>query len=121
MLDRYKVFVFDECHKLSIGAQNILLIFIEDYTEGNYFIFCSTEPNKNIPTLQNRCVPIEFNKVDLESMRRLLFDVCEIEKIEISFDVLAKIIGESDGKVRNALNSLQKAVLSRELKEKALH
>lgn len=107
---KYKIFVFEECHQLSKESQNMLLKLVEDSHGQNYFVFCSTEPDRIIKTLRNRCLPIEFQKIQPEEIRRLIQDVCECEGFNCPEEIMESIIQESEGMARNALFSLQKAV-----------
>ena len=107
---KYKIFVFEECHQLSKEAQNMLLKLVEDSFDQNYFIFCSTDPDKMIKTLRNRCMPIEFSKIPPEEIRRLIQDVCDCEGFNCPEEIMESIVQKSDGMARNALFLLQKAV-----------
>ena len=111
------IIVFDECHRLTKDAQNLLLKGVEDSHEYNHFVFCSTQPEDIIKTLRNRCMPMEFKKVPYEEMFKLLCDVCECEGVESDPGVLDGIIKEADGMPRNALFLLQKMVTAGELKK----
>ena len=104
------IIVFDECHRLTKDAQNLLLKGVEDSHQYNHFVFCSTQPEDIIKTLRNRCMPMEFKKVPYEVMVELLCDVCESEGVEPDPGVLDGIIQEADGMPRNALFLLQKMV-----------
>jgi len=107
---RHQIIVFDECHRLSVNAQEMLLKEVEDNHAQNYFIFCSTDPGKIINTLKNRLVPIEFQPFSDDEQRRLLQDVCISERIINGRQVLDSIIKEAGGMPRNALHLLQRAV-----------
>lgn len=107
-----KIIVFDECHRLSREAQTLLLKVVEDGIPDTYFIFCSTDPENIIPTLRNRCVPVEFQKLQDEVIWELLVDVCKCERVKYAPEVLDKIVTKSEGMARNALHLLQKAVIS---------
>ena len=107
---KHQIIVFDECHRLSLNAQEMLLKEVEDNPAQNYFIFCSTDPEKIIDTLKNRLVPIEFSHFSDDDQRRLLQDVCISERIINGREVVDTIINEAGGMPRNALNLLQRAV-----------
>ena len=106
----HQIIVFDECHRLSVNAQEMLLKEVEDNYAQNYFIFCSTDPEKMITTLKNRLVEIKFGPFSDDEQRQLLQDVCISERIKNEREVLNTIIKEAGGMPRNALNLLQKAV-----------
>lgn len=107
-----KIIVFDECHRLSKEAQTLLLKHVEDGIPDTYFIFCSTDPESIIPTLRNRCMPVEFKELSPETIWNLLVDVCRLERVKYAPEVLDKILKKAEGMPRNALHLLQKAVIS---------
>ncbi len=109
-MGRYKIFVFDECHRMTEATQSIMLKEVEDLIDGVYFIFCSTNPEKIIEPLRNRCMSVEFQPVKDKDIRRMLVDVCEWEGIIYQDGALEPIIKEARGLPRNALFLLQKAV-----------
>ena len=108
--ERFKIVLFDECHRLTDPAQNALLKPTEDGWEHLYFIFCTTNPKRMIETLRNRCMQFEFKGLQPEELRELLYDVCENENLEPDLATIENIIQESKGMPRNALWLLQKAV-----------
>jgi len=110
-----RVVIFDEAHRLTKDAQNVLLKGVEDADPMNHFIFCSTEPEAIIETLRNRCMHIEFENVADDEIKGLLIDVCRQEEIVVNSDVLDRIIREADGMPRNALFGLQKAIAAEEM------
>jgi DNA polymerase-3 subunit gamma/tau len=107
----HQIFVFDECHRLSAEAQTLLLKEVEDCFSANYFIFCSTDSEKVIKTLRNRCMSFEFKAIPEGEVRRLLRDVCEKERVIHNPEVLERIIDESEGMARNALYLLQQKIM----------
>lgn len=109
---RYKIYVFDECHRMSEPTQNMLLKEVEDVEDEVYFIFCSTNPAQIIEPLKNRCMPVEFKPIENDEIRHMLLDVCELENIGCKDDVMEQIIHQAQGLPRNALILLQKAVNS---------
>ena len=119
MFGNCKVFVFDECHRLSAEAQNLLLKDVEDAHDGVYFIFCSTELDKIIEPLRNRCIEVEFKPLADDQVRRLLADVCRHEGLVPSAEVIEPIIKEAQGRARNALHLLQKAIATGDMKKAA--
>jgi DNA modification methylase len=105
-----KIILFDECQRLSKEAQHVLLKPTEDVYPQTYFIFCTTDPEKVIETLRNRCMPFEFKPIQDEILRQLLIGVCDCEGLEHSSIAIDSIIKEAQGRPRNALTLLQKAV-----------
>lgn len=116
MGDNKRIYLFDESHGLSSVAQNALLKSVEDAMDHLHFIFCSTEPGKMIPTLRNRCMEFEFEKVRDEYMQELLMDVV-LQEGYFPDGILDEIIKQAEGKPRNALHELQKAIAAGKLKK----
>jgi DNA polymerase-3 subunit gamma/tau len=77
-----QIFIFDECQRLTEPAQAALLTEIETSPPHNYFIFCSTDPQKILKPLKNRCAQYEFEPLDKDEISKLLLKVCEIEKVQ---------------------------------------
>jgi len=108
--ERYRVVLFDECHRLSEEAQAALLKPAEDVWDHLYFIFCTTK--EILDTLQNRCMQFKFNALSDNEMRALLLDVCAAEKLDLDPALIENIIAKAKGMARNALLLLQEAAAS---------
>jgi len=115
MFGAHKVFVFDECHRLTPQSQDLLLKEVENASGFAYFIFCSTEPDDIIEPLRGRCVEYEFKPLVDDQIECLLMNVCEAEGLIPSTEVIHPIVEEARGRARNALNLLQKAVSTEKL------
>jgi DNA polymerase III gamma/tau subunit len=99
-----KIWLIDECHKLTNDAQNALLKMLEDTPENVYFILCTTDPHKVIKTVRTRCTEITLKAIDDNDLTRLVKNVAEKEKREdINADIIQKIVGNADGSARKAL------------------
>ena len=116
---RNKIYLFDECHRLSLPAQQLLLKEVEDVRSELYFIFCSTDRASIITPLINRCMQFEFKEVPSETIMELLCDVCKAENLNANADVLNRIVQEAHGMPRNALYLLQKEVSLRNIESRA--
>jgi site-specific DNA-methyltransferase (adenine-specific) len=113
--ERSRIVLFDECHCLSQEAQGALLKPTDDDREHLYIIFCTTEHEKVLKTLRNRCMEFKFTPLPAEQIRTLLSDVCSSEKLLPDSAKIENIIKEAEGMPRNALFLLQKAVIAGEL------
>ena len=104
-----RVIIYDEAHMLTREAQNGLLKVFEDTPQWQYHILCSTDPNKIIKTLLNRCLQIEVNPLGREEIIDLLVDAFERAGLEsISMVVCREIAKKVDGCPREALMLLEK-------------
>ena len=107
---KYKVYIIDEVHMLSIGAFNALLKTLEEPPEHAIFILATTDPQKVPETIISRCQCFSFKRISSEIIEDRLKFICKEEKIKIDDDVLKNIATLSDGGLRDALGSLDKLV-----------
>ena len=120
---KYKVYIIDEVHMLSTGAFNALLKTLEEPPSHVIFILATTEIHKIPLTILSRCQRFDFNKVDSEKMFARLKTICDLEKRNISNNILQLIAKLSDGGCRDAINLLDQ-VLSlpdNEISEKQIY
>jgi len=102
-----RVWLIDECHKLTNDAQNALLKILEDTPSHVYFILCTTEPQKLIATIKGRCVQFQLLPLNETELKQLLKRVAHKEGEELEDNVLDQIVGSSKGFPRNALQVLE--------------
>lgn len=102
-----KIVVFDEAHGISKAGQNALLKELEE-GEGTIYIFCTTEPEKVLPTVVSRCLAFEINKVPLNQIKERLINVCQKEEIEYEEAALELLIKSRKGHIRDCLKELDK-------------
>lgn len=107
---RYKVYIIDEVHMLSIGAFNALLKTLEEPPEHAIFILATTDPQKVPETIVSRCQCFSFKRISDNAIVDRLRYVCNCENIEIDDKVLEKISILSDGGLRDSLGMLDKLV-----------
>jgi len=100
---RYKVIIFDEAHKLTPAAQDLLLKVIEDGYHHVYFIFCTNKPEKLTSAFISRCNVMHFGRISQDLMLDMLKNVAEFEAMNYSLEVLNYIAEESRGVPRDAL------------------
>jgi DNA polymerase III subunit gamma/tau len=98
-----QVVVLDEAHGLSSAAANALLKTLEEAPEGVVFVLVSTEPEKIMSTIRSRCMTFQFRRVAPDVIARRLYDVNQLEHLEINTDVLVAIADRVDGALRDAL------------------
>jgi DNA polymerase-3 subunit gamma/tau len=99
-----RVWLIDECHKLTNDAQNALLKILEDPPPRVYFFLCSTLPGRVIRTIKTRCTDFVLQPLSDKAIEAALKDVSKRAKIDQpKADVRDKIINHSDGSARQAL------------------
>ena len=105
---KYKVYIIDEVHMLSIGAFNALLKTLEEPPEHAIFILATTDPQKVPETIISRCQCFSFQRISTDMLIRRLEYVCNCENIKIENDVLKEIALAADGGMRDSLGMLDK-------------
>ena len=103
---RYRVYIIDEAHMLSIGAANALLKIMEEPPEYVIFILATTEVHKIPATILSRCQRFDFKRIDPALIAERLTDISEKEGISLEIDAAALIAKLSDGGMRDALSLL---------------
>lgn len=108
LFGKCRVFVLDECHRLTSAAQSSLLKMIEEPPSHVYFILCTTDPDRLLDTIRDRCLPIRLQALPQEYILGILNNVCLKEGIRIKQSVLNKIAEYNTGSARGALVALDK-------------
>ena len=98
----YKVIVLDECHLASRQAQSALLKVIEEAPHRVFFLFCSTEIDKIIPTIRSRSLELRYELVDLDSMKANLQTIATAKGVDVAEEIVHLIAVRSRGHMRNA-------------------
>lgn len=105
-----RVWLIDECHKMTNDAQNALLKALEDPPAHVYFILCTTEPEKLLKTIVGRCSHYVVSPLTDRQLEKLLKRVCKAEKKKVPQEVIEQIIEDSLGHPRNALQTLGQVI-----------
>lgn len=105
---KYKVYIIDEVHMLSIGAFNALLKTLEEPPAHVIFILATTDPHKVPVTIISRCQCFEFKRINDRLIVERLENICSKENITIQTNVLEKIAKISEGGMRDSLGILDK-------------
>lgn len=108
---KYKVFIIDECHQITIDAFNALLKTLEEPPAHAVFILVTTEVHKVPNTIVSRCQKFSFAKVATEEILSKLERIIKAEQIKVDPEVLKNIARLSQGYVRDA-ESLLAQILS---------
>ena len=100
--NKYKVFIIDEVHMLSIQAFNALLKIMEEPPFYVIFILCTTEAHKVPGTIISRCERFDFKRISAPEVSKKLSHIAREEKVEIEDSVLEAIARHSGGHLRDA-------------------
>lgn len=114
ILGKYKVYIIDEVHMLSIGAFNALLKTLEEPPSHVVFILATTEIHKVLPTIISRCQRYDFARINDQEISSLLDKIASYEKREIEPGASNLIASLSSGGMRNALTILEQAMVLNE-------
>lgn len=110
--DEWRIFIFDEVHMATNQLQNQLLKIVEEPPARVLMIFCTTNPDKLLDTLLNRCqLRLRVNKPDLRELSGLLIKICKQEGVEFDKTGIELIGKHADFTIRTALQNLQQVVI----------
>lgn len=103
---KYRVYIIDEVHMLSLSAFNGLLKTLEEPPQHVVFILATTEVHKLPATILSRCQRFDFRRIDSEKIIERLKFVANEEKLTLTDDAASLIAGAADGGMRDALSIL---------------
>ena len=103
---KYRVYIIDEVHMLSIGAFNALLKTLEEPPEHVVFILATTEVHKLPATILSRCQRFDFRRIDAEKICSRLNFVAQNEGFSLTGEAASLIASVADGGMRDALSVL---------------
>ena len=107
---KYKVYIIDEVHMLSIGAFNALLKTLEEPPSYVIFILATTEVHKIPITILSRCQRYDFKRITIETIADRLRELMEKEQVQVEEKALRYIAKTADGSMRDALSLLDQCI-----------
>lgn len=107
---KYKVYIIDEVHMLSIGAFNALLKTLEEPPEYVIFILATTEAHKIPVTILSRCQRYDFKRISIDTICERLHELIEKEGLDVEDRAVRYIAKMADGAMRDALSLLDQCV-----------
>lgn len=107
---RYKVYIIDEVHMLSIGAFNALLKTLEEPPSYVIFILATTEAHKIPVTILSRCQRYDFHRISVHTISERLQDLLQQEQAEAEEKAVRYIAKAADGAMRDALSLLDQCM-----------
>ena len=105
---KYRVYIIDEVHMLSVGAFNALLKTLEEPPEHVKFILATTEVHKLPATILSRCQRFDFKRIEPADIANRLLYVAKEEKLPLTEEGAMLIARLSDGAMRDALSLLDR-------------
>lgn len=108
---KYKVYIIDEVHMLSIGAFNALLKVLEEPPKGVIFILCTTDPHKIPATILSRLQRFDFKRIpQFDIVQRLKYILQQEGNITYDMEALEYIAKLADGGMRDAIMKLDTVI-----------
>jgi len=107
---RFKIYIIDEVHMLTVSAFNALLKTLEEPPSHIKFIFATTEPNKVIATIQSRCQRFDFNNIGPAAIAEQLKSILRQEKIKFEEDLVLPLAKMANGSMRDGLSLLDRLI-----------
>ena len=107
---RTKVYLLDEVHMLTSGAENALLKTLEEPPEHVIFILATTEPHKVVETIRSRSQHLELNLLSSEDLESLVEDVVADAELEVDEEGKAHAVRAGRGSARDTLSALDRVV-----------
>ena len=107
---KFKVYIMDEVHMLSIGAVNAFLKTLEEPPENIIFILATTDPQKLPITILSRCQRFDFRRIGTKDIRQSLRKIVDSKGVladDRSLELIARV---SDGAMRDSLSILDQAI-----------
>ncbi len=107
---RYKVYIIDEVHMLSIGAFNALLKTLEEPPSYVIFILATTEVHKLPITILSRCQRYDFKRISIDTITDRMKELIDAESVRVEEKALRYIAKTADGSMRDALSLLDQCI-----------
>ena len=106
----HKVYILDEAHMLSTAAWNAFLKTLEEPPPHTIFVLATTEANKVLPTVVDRCHRFDFARPSAQQIAAVVRRVADSEEIEIGDEAAALVARSATGSFRDALGTLEQLV-----------
>lgn len=107
---KYKVYIIDEVHMLSIGAFNALLKTLEEPPSYVIFILATTEVHKIPITILSRCQRYDFKRISIETIKERMKELTGMEAVPVEEKALRYLAKTADGSMRDALSLLDQCI-----------
>ena len=107
---KYKVYIIDEVHMLSIGAFNALLKTLEEPPSYVIFILATTETHKIPITILSRCQRYDFKRITVDTIADRLTELMKTEQVSVEEKAIRYVAKAADGSLRDALSLLDQCI-----------
>ncbi len=106
----WKVYILDEAHMLTREAWNAFLKTLEEPPPNTVFVLATTEPQKVMPTIIDRCQRFDFSRPTPENIAEVVTRVAVAEAISIDSAAVGAVARAANGSFRDALGTLDQLV-----------
>ena len=106
---KYKIYIIDEVHMLTLEAFNALLKTLEEPPKHAIFILCTTDPEKLPETIISRCMRFNFKRATAEEIKSRILKIKALEKFEVEDLAMGEIAKAATGSFRDAQKILERA------------
>jgi DNA polymerase-3 subunit gamma/tau len=104
---RQKIYILDEAHMLSTAAWNAFLKTLEEPPPNTVFVLATTEAQKVLPTVVDRCHRFDFQRPTAEQIATVLVRTATAEQIQVGPEAIAVLARHASGSFRDALGTLE--------------
>lgn len=102
-----RIYLIDECHKITKDAQEALLKMLEETPDHVYFMLATTDPGKLIPAIHTRCSEVKLSLLKPDQIKKLVMEIIKKESFQVTDDVVNDLVEAADGSARKALVILE--------------
>ncbi len=107
---RTKVYLLDEVHMLTSGAENALLKTLEEPPDHVVFVLATTEPHKVVPTIRSRTQHLTLTLIPADQMTALVHEIAADAGLEVSEEAVGHVVKVGGGSARDTLSALDQVV-----------
>ncbi len=107
---RTKVYLLDEVHMLTSGAENALLKTLEEPPDHVVFVLATTEPHKVVPTIRSRTQQLELTLIGADDIAQLVRDVAADAGLDVDETAVGHVVKTGGGSARDTLSALDQVV-----------
>ena len=105
-----KIYILDEVHMLTTGAENALLKTLEEPPSHVVFILATTEPHKVAPTIRSRTQHYEFELLSADDLETHIRWIADDAELEVSDEMINYVLRTGGGSARDTLSALEQVV-----------
>ncbi|MGI9604704.1 MAG: DNA polymerase III subunit gamma/tau, partial [Acidimicrobiales bacterium] len=107
---RTKVYLLDEVHMLTAGAENALLKTLEEPPDHVVFVLATTEPHKVVPTIRSRTQQLELTLIPADQMADMVREIASDAELDIDDAIVGHVVQVGGGSARDTLSTLDQVV-----------